>query len=279
MHRHRCRLAAGKRHRENRLVARRPRRIVHKPEPAAERVGKKGMAYDRFRHLPLGKAGNSDFVGVEERKLQPAVGQDSIALVGLERVCRLAKTPLEKLERKVARHIRRKTFVDKVVHRLRCRRELAGALVAFVEGERRKNRGENLPKAALSELHLHKLENRAQRMLRLRRNVVDLRGDELLLAVVEVDESRGELRIVDLQFRLEPAPDIAAAHKRGEDGIRGRSRKRGKLMGEVSERRGGKRHRRRIVHLQPLCAERALYLGKSLGICEAKRGKRLVRLY
>ena len=56
-------------------------------------------------------------------------------------------------------------------------------------------------------------------MLRLRRDVVDLRGDELLLSVVEVDESRGELRVVDLQLRLEPAPDVAAAHERGEDGI------------------------------------------------------------
>ena len=229
------------------------------------------MAHDRFRHLPLGKARDRDFVGVEERKFEPAVSQDRIALVGLERVCRLSKTPLEQLEREVARHVLCKALVDKPVHCLRCSSELARPLVAFVEGERRKDRGENLSHAALPELHLHKLENRAQRMLRLRRNVVDLRGDKLLLAVVEVDESRGELRIVDLQFRLEPAPDIAAAHKRGEDGIRGRSRKRGKLMGEVSERRGGKRHRRRIVHLQPLCAERALYLGKSLGICEAER--------
>ena len=116
-------------------------------------------------------------------------------------------------------------------------------------------------------------------MLRLRRDVVDLRGDELLLSVVEVDESRRELRGVDLQLRLEPTPDVAAAHKSGEDGIRGRSRERGKLVGEVTERRCGKRHRRRIVHLQPLRAECTLYLGKSLGVCEAERGKRLVRLY
>ena len=219
MHRYRSRLAAGKRHRKNRPVAHRPRHVVDEPKPAAERVGKKGMAYDRLRHLSLGKAGDRDFVGVEERKLKPAVCQDRIALVGLERVCRLSKTPLEKLKRKIARHVLRETFVDQAVHRLRRRRELAGALVAFVKGERREDRGENLAKAALSELHLHKLEDRAQRMLRLRRNVVDLRGDELLLSVVEVDESRRELRVVDLQLRLEPAPDVAAAHERGKDGI------------------------------------------------------------
>ena len=33
------------------------------------------------------------------------------------------------------------------------------------------------------------------------------------------------------------------------------------------------------MNLQPLCAERALYLWESLGVREAKRGKRLVRLY
>ena len=237
------------------------------------------MAHDRLRHLSLGKAGDRDLVGVEERKLKPAVRQDRIALVWLERVGRLAKTPLEKLERKIARNVLREAFVDQAVHRLRRRRELARALVAFVEGEGREDRSENLAKAALSELHLHKLEDRAQRMLRLRRNVVDLRGDELLLAVVEVDERRRELRVVDLQLRLEPAPDVAAAHERGKDGIRGRSRERGKLVGEMSERGGGKRHRRGIVHLQPLCAERPLYLGECLGVREAERGKRLVRLY
>ena len=32
------------------------------PKPAAKRVGKEGVAHDRFRHLPLGKAGDRDFL-------------------------------------------------------------------------------------------------------------------------------------------------------------------------------------------------------------------------
>ena len=46
----------------------------------------------------------------------------------------------------------------------------------------------------------------------------------------------------------------------------------------MAERRGGERRRRRVVHLQPAGAQRALDLGEGLGVGEAERGQRLVAI-